>query len=31
LNEKYKKEICDMAINLPREGEEDDKEGKEDD
>ena len=31
LNEKYKKEIVDMAINLPREGEEDDKEGKEDD
>jgi hypothetical protein len=30
LNEKYKKEIVDMAINLPREGEEDDKEGKED-
>ena len=28
LNEKYKKEIVDMAINLPKEGdEEDDKEG----
>ena len=29
LNEKYKKEIVDMAINLPREGEEEDNNDKE--